>query len=424
MERKIMNELKKWKIDTYKKPLLLYGVTGSGKTYTCLDFGKKEYKNTVYFDCYKNLELSYVIDKNQTIEKLIRALSAISLETIFKEETLIIFDNVTDQVITLIKKLFTGTLEYHLIMLTNSNTFVKKHKNDLINYKKIDLVTFQEYLKYMGKEQLIDFIEDSFKNNKHMPFHTIALELYNDFVLTGGYPNAIINYKENNNYSLLNDVHDKNIKLLKYKLLGLNNLIDIKRSQEVYNNISLQLLKDNKKFQYGNIKPGARSKEYEKSINFMTENNILIKSTRLTALTIPFSKVKDDESFKLYYNDSGILFKKMNVSGNRLITNDKLLEILYENNIVSTLSNNGFNIYHYHSGGKAYIDIVIKTRTGKIILIEILNGEANTKSKSLSLSMKKYNLKLGIRFTNEDFKEKNNVKYIPYYAAFCITEDM
>ena len=424
MERKIMNELKKWKIDTYKKPLLLYGVTGSGKTYTCLDFGEKEYKNTVYFDCYKNLELSYVIDKNQTIEKLIRALSAISLETIFKEETLLIFDNVTDQVINSLKKLFTGTLQYHIVMLTNSNAFIKKHKNDLINYKKIDLVTFPEYLKYMGKEQLIDFIEDSFKNNKPMPFHTLALELYNDFVLTGGYPNAIINYKEHNNYSLLNDVHDKNIKLLKYKLLGLNNLIDIKRSQEVYNNISLQLLKDNKKFQYGNIKPGARSKEYEKSINFMTDNSMLIKSTRLTALTIPFSKVKDDESFKLYYNDSGILFKKMNVSGNRLITNDKLLAILYENNIVSTLANNGFNIYHYHSGGKAYIDIVIKTRTGKIIPIEVLNGETNTKSKSLSLSMKKYDLKLGIRFTSEDFKEKNNFKYVPYYAAFCITEDM
>ena len=69
MERKIMNDLKKWKIDTYKKPLLLYGVSGSGKTYTCLEFAKNEYKNVVYFDCYNNLELSYVIEKNQTIEK-------------------------------------------------------------------------------------------------------------------------------------------------------------------------------------------------------------------------------------------------------------------------------------------------------------------------------------------------------------------
>lgn len=424
MERKIINELLKWKVDPYKKSLLLYGISGSGKTYTTLKFGKTEYKNTIYFDCNENLELAYVIEKNQTIEKLIRALSAISLETIFKEDSLLIFDNVNDRVITAIKKLFTANIEYHIIMITNNANFVKKHKSDALSYKKMDLVTFPEYLKYVNKEQLIDFIKDSFKNNKPCPFHNMALELYNEYILTGGYPNAIINYKENESYSLLSDIHDKNIKLSKYKLLGLNNLIDIKRGQEVYNNISIQLLKDNKKFQYGAIKAGARSKEYEKSIEFMQNNNIIIKSTRIKELVRPLSKSKDEESFKLYYNNSGVLYKKMNVSGNRLMTNDKLLEILYENSIVSTLASNGFNIYHYHSGGKAYIDIVIQTRTGKILPIEIMHGEANAKSKSMTLSMKKYNLPLGIKFGGEEFKEKNNIKYLPYYAAFCITEDL
>lgn len=423
MERKITNELIKWKIDSYKRPLLLSGISGCGKTHTVLKFGKDEYKNIVYFDCNQNLELTYVIEKNTTKEKLIKALSAISLETILKDDTLIVFDNISDKVITSIKKLFTGE-DYHIIMITNDDKIVKKHKAEGINYKKMDLVTFPEYLKYVGKEQLVDFIEDSFKNNKSMPFHTLATELYNDFVLTGGYPNTITKYNKEQDYNMLGNTHDKNIKLIKYKLLKLDNLIDIKRGQEVYNNISIQLLKDNKKFQYGNIKPGARSKEYEKSIEFMQTNKMIIKSTRITALTSPLSKNKDEESFKLYYNDSGILYKKLNVSGNRLITNEKLLELLYENNIVQTLSNNGFNIYHYHSGGKAYIDIVIQTRTGKIIPIEILHGEDNTKSKSMTLSMKKYNLNLGIRFGNEDFKLKNNIKYIPYYAAFCIVESL
>lgn len=423
MERKITNELIKWKVDSYKRPLLLSGISGCGKTHTVLKFGKDEYKNTVYFDCFDNLELNYVIEKNTTKEKLIRALSAISLETILKEDTLIVFDNISEKVITSIKKLFTGE-DYHIIMITSDNQLVKKHKSDRINYKKMDLVTFPEYLKYIGKEQLVDFIEDSFKNNKSMPFHTLATELYNDFVLTGGYPNAILEYKQEEDYNMLGNTHDKNIKLMKYKLLKLDNLIDIKRSQEVYNNISIQLLKENKKFQYGNIKPGARSKEYEKSIDFMKNNNMIIKSTRITELTSPLSKAKDEESFKLYYNDSGILYKKLNVSGNRLLTNTKLLELLYENNIVKTLSNNGFNIYHYHSGGKAFIDIVIQTRTGKIIPIEILHGEDNAKSKSMTLSMKKYNLNLGIRFGSEDFKMKNNIKYIPYYAAFCIVESL
>lgn len=423
MERKIINELKKWKMDLYKKPLLLHGISGCGKTYAVLEFGKTEYKNTVYFDCQDNLELSYVIEKNITPEKLIRGLSAISLETIMKDDTLIIFDNVTEKIITAIKKQFTGN-DYHIVMTTSSPSLVKRHKAEGVNYKKMDLVSFPEYLKYVGKEQLIDFISDSFKNDKSMAFHSLAMELYNDFVLTGGYPDAIVNFVENGNHNLLSNVHDKNIKLMKYKLMGLDNLIDIKRGQEVYDNISIQLLKDNIKFQYGNIKAGARSKEYEKSIEYMENNSLIIKSTRVTALTMPLSKSKDEESFKLYYNDSGILFKKLNISSNRLVTNDKLLELLYENNVISTISNNGFNIYHYHSGGKAFIDIVIATRTGKLLPIEIVHGEDNSKSKSMTLSMKKYDINTGIRFYSGDFKTKNNIKYIPYYAAFCIMENM
>lgn len=423
MERKITNELKKWKMDIYKKPLLLNGISGCGKTYSVLDFGKSEYKNLVYFDCQDNLELSYVIDKNTTPDKLIRGLAAISLETIMKEDTLVIFDNVSEKIINAIKKQFT-TNDYHIVLITNNYSLAKKHKAEGVNYKKMDLVSFPEYLKFIGKEQMIDFITDSFKSNKPMAFHSLAMELYNDYVLTGGYPDAIVNYKEYSDHNILSNIHDKNIKLMKYKLIGLNNLIDIKRGQEVYDNISIQLLKDNKKFQYGNIKAGGRSKEYEKSIEFMENNNLIIKSTRVTALTSPLSKAKDEESFKLYYNDSGVLFKKLNISSNRLITNEKLLELLYENNIVSTLASNGFNIYHYHSGGKAFIDIIIQTRTGKILPIEIMHGEDNTKSKSMNLSMKKYNLNQGLRLSSSDFKIKNNIKYIPYYAAFCIVESL
>lgn len=423
MERKITSELKKWKMDIYKKPLLLAGISGCGKTYVALEFGKNEYKNTVYFDSQDNLELSYVIDKNTTPEKLIRGLSAISLETIMKEDTLIIFDNVTEKIITAIKKQF-PTNDYHIIMITNQNNLIKKHKAEGVTFKKMDLVSFPEYLKFVGKEQMIDFISDSFKNNKPMAFHSMATELFNEYVLIGGYPDAIINFKENGNYNILSNIHDRNIKLMKYKLMNLDNLIDIKRGQEVYDNISIQLLKDNKKFQYGNIKTGARSKEYEKTIKYMEENSLIIKSNRVTELTMPLSKVKDEESFKLYYNDSGILFKKLNISSNRLVTNQKLLELLYENNIVSTLTSNGFNIYHYHSGGKAFIDLVIQTRTGKLLPMEIVRGENNSKSKSMTLSMKKYNLNAGLRFYEGDFKTKNNIKYIPYYAAFCIVENM
>lgn len=422
MERKIISELIKWRADSLKKPLLLYGLPGCGKTYTILEFGRSEYKNIIYFDCLGNLELSYVFEKNTTLEKLIRGLSAISLETIFQEESLIVFDNVTEKVLKSIKKIFT-TNAYHIIAITDSEDFVQKNKGNEIIIKKMNLVNFAEYLKYIGKEQLVEFIEDSFKNNKPMPFHALAYECYNDFILTGGYPETIIKFNEEQNFNLLSSYHDKNLKQIKNRFFDLDNLIDIRRCSEIFDNISFQLLKDNKKFLYGLVKPNGRAKDYARAIDFLDKNHLIIKSKKVDRIESPLSKIKDDDSFKLYFCDSGLLYKKMNVSSNRLLTNDKLLHILYENNVVSTLSQNGFNIYYYHSDGKCELDLVIQTRTGKIIPIEMIS-ETNTKSKSLSLTMTKYDVPLAIRFTTGNFTNKKQVKYIPYYAAFCITESM
>ena len=423
MERKISDELLKWKVDSYRKPMLLYGISGCGKTYSALSFGNEEYKNTIYFDCNNNLELSYVFDKNTTVDKLIRGLSAISPESIFKGESLIIFDNVNEKILKSVLALF-ATGDYHIIMITNDFSFVSFCKGKSVVLKKMTLVTFFEYLKFAGKEQMIAFIEDSFKTDKSMPFHSLAMELYNDYVICGGYPVAICSYNENNSYNFLSSIHERNVILLKNKLFLLDNLIDIKRSSDIFNNVAIQLLKGNRKFVYGMVKSGARSKEYSRCLDFMENNNMVIKSVRLNEIVSPISKGKDQDNFKLYYNDSGILYKKMNVSGNRLLTNEKLMGILYENSIVTSLSNNGFNIYHYHSLGKAFLDLVIQTRTGKIIPIEIVSSLVNSKSKSLALTMKKYNLSFAIRFTSDNFKMKNGIKYVPYYASCCVNEGM
>ena len=422
MERKISDELLKWKVDGHKRPMMLYGISGCGKTYSALSFGKSEYKNTVYFDCNDNLELSYVFDKNSTLDKLIRGLSAISLETIFKDETLIIFDNVTEKVLKSVVNLFNNS-SYHVIMITDDFSMIDLCKGKNVVLKKMQLVTFFEYLKFIGKEQLIAFIEDSFKTNNPMPFHAMAMEFYNDYVICGGYPNAIAEYHLESSYNLLSSIHENNIVLLKNKLFSLDNLIDIKRSNEIFNSISIQLLKSNRKFLYGLVRSGARSKDYSRCLDYMESNNMVIKSIRLSEITSPISNGKDVESFKIYYNDTGILYKKMNVSGNRLLMNDKLMMILYENSIACSLVLNGFNIYHYHSDGKAYIDFVVQTRTGKIIPMEIISSD-NAKSKSLLLAIKKYNLSFAIRLTSGNFDMKNGIKYVPYYASCCINEGM
>ena len=141
-------------------------------------------------------------------------------------------------------------------------------------------------------------------------------------------------------------------------------------------------------------------------------------------IIIPGFKMKCANFFSRFLSTKKLAKITYNIHASRLLTNDRLLMTVYENNIIETLRNNGFNLYHYHSQGKSTIDLVIQTRTGKIVPIEMLDNSSSQKSKSLAIAMNKYNLSFAIRFTTENFKERKGIKYIPYYAAFCIKENL
>ena len=113
----------------------------------------------------------------------------------------------------------------------------------------------------------------------------------------------------------------------------------------------------------------------------------------------------------------------MHLSKMRLLTDESIKNILYENSVAQALSNCGYNLYYYESDGKAEVAFVIQTRAGQIIPIEIVNKNLS-KAKSLGLFMNKFNISDAIRFTDDNFSHKKGIKYIPIYAAFCLKDNL
>lgn len=280
---------------------------------------------------------------------------------------------------------------------------------------------FEEYLTAIDNAQLIDFIKSSFRNNKPMPFHSLALEYFDDFLMTGGMPEAVELSIKQRNKLLLNSVYDKIIDAYKKEISTLDNLIDITRSIEVLDSVPFQLQKPNKKFQYGLIKTGGRSKDYEKSINFLYNNGFVYRSNKISTVKSPLSSCKDVDNFKLYYNDTGLLFSRMYLNKNKFLSSNKARYTILENMIAITLMNEGYNLYYYQSEGKAEVNFVVQTRVGRVIPIEIVNKDMS-KAKSLTLFMNKFDIKEAIRITDDNFSFKKGVKYIPAYALFCLKD--
>ena len=368
-----------------------------------------------------NFQLISTLVKEKILSRVIDKLALLSCEDITKGETLIIFDNCDDIDVIRSMKIFNNSGYDVIIIGSNRDMINKVHMSDFY-YRQMMPLDFCEYLLNTERSQLVDFIKDSYVNGVPMPFHQMAMEAYDDYLMCGGFPEVVI--------AKLSGQGDLQIEAIKQKIINIykaecvkydDNNISFVRSNEVIDSMPFQLTKENKKFQYGMIKKGGRSKDYDGSINTLVTNGILNRSYRLNDIKSPLSSARDLESFKLYCNDVGLLYTMLHLNRNSFLGNDDIRRSLIENNVANTLINNGYNLYYHQSEGKAEISFVIQNRIGQVIPIDLVDTRL-TKAKALSLFLSRYGLVDGIRITEDNFSHKKGIKYIPVYATFCIKD--
>lgn len=422
MERKISLFFTKWKKDLIRKPLVVYGPRQIGKTFTILEFGKNEYKNVVYFNADNNKRLLDIFKQEKSPDKIIVNLSILSGETILPNDTLIVFDNLNSiDIVKGIKLFGGGNNPYHIIAITSRRENLNEFKGVELQFKSMYEMDFEEFLWARGEKQLAEIIRESFIKRRTCTFHQVALDLFYDYLRIGGLPEIVKAY--------LDGYSDSQIKALKQKTLDAyikeialsSNLIDIPRGIEVLSSVSFQLRKENKKFQYGLIGYGRRAKEYESSINYLVNNQIVARSYKIRNIKSPLSSCREEESFKLYMLDDGLLYSMLNVTKKEFETDENIRETLYENHIAKTLVESGYSLYYYQSQGKAEVNFVIQNRMGEIIPLEITT-KLMSKAKSLSVLMKKFTVKEGYRITENNFSTKKDIRYLPIYAIFCLND--
>lgn len=417
-----MRYFQKWKNDLIRKPLLVYGSKQIGKTFSVLEFGSENYKNIVYFNCNANTELLELFKKEKSPDKLILNLSLMSKETILKSDTLLVFDNINElEIVKGIKLLGSERRDYHIILITSRRENLNIFKGEELQFKGMSEMDFEEYLWAHEEHQLANFIRTSFEKHKTCPFHKVALDYFYEYLKTGGLPEVILKEKEGYNEIRLDAIKQKTLDAYKAEIALNPTLIDISRSMEVLRSIPDQLKKDNKKFQYGLLGRGRRAKEYEGSIQYLVNNQILYRSYKIKSVKSPLSSCREMESFKLYLPDDGLLYSMLHLSMKTLLADEKLKETLYENHIAKTLMEAGYALYYYQSDGKAEVNFVIQNRMGEVIPIEIAT-RSMSKAKSLSIFMKKFTVKQAYRITENNFSTKKEVRYLPIYAVFCLND--
>ncbi|MCI6203098.1 MAG: ATP-binding protein [Lachnospiraceae bacterium] len=430
MERKIINDLLKWKDSPYRKPLILKGVRQVGKTWILKEFGRRYYENTAYFNFDENEDYKQFFETTKDVSRILQNLTLASGEKILPGKTLIIFDEVQDcpKVINSMKYFCENAPEYHIacagsllgIALAKPSSFpVGK-----VDFMQIDPMTFSEFLVANGDENLAKYIEsvDTIEPIPDAFFHPLYEKLKMYYV-TGGMPEPVLMWTQNRDTEAMQHSLSGIIDAYERDFAKHPDTKEFPKISMVWKSIPSQLARENKKFIYKVVKPGARAREYEDALQWLVDARLVHKVYRSSAPGLPIAAYDDLSAFKIYLVDVGLLRRLSQLAptvfgeGNRLFTEFK--GALTENYVLQTLIPQ-FEVaprYWTQTNPPYEVDFLIQ-RENDIFPVEV-KSEANTTSRSLKKFKELFpdKVKLRIRFSLDNLKLDGDMLNIPLFMA-------
>lgn len=427
-EKKLIN----WKNSGMEKPLMVIGVRQIGKTYTIQKFIKENFEEYIYFNLEKEEYLREIFEKTIDSEKIMDEIELYIGKKIDISKTILFFDEVqVSEKFIVSLKYFCESKRPYKIICAGSLLGVKINRfNDSFPVGKIQMehmypMSFEEFLIALNKEMLLEKIKESYENMIPLPTfaHEEALLLYKRYLCVGGMPEAVKNFISNESDILK---YDSNIlsNIIDMYIADMNkyvkNSLETVKIEKVYKNIPVQLAKDKKTFKYNLIEANARKRMYEHPIEWLISSGMILSSNKIKKAEIPLKVYQDEEYFKLYLSDVGILVAMSEIRFNDLIL-DKPFSFrgaITENYVAQEFTANDISLYYWTYGRNAEVDFIIYNNDG-IIPVEVKSGD-NVRSTSLKFYINENKPKYSIRLSTRNFGFENNIKSIPLYAAFCI----
>lgn len=432
MKRKIYKDLLNWKENSIDIPLMIIGARQIGKTYIIKEFCKNEFDNYIYINLLDNPQIVDLFEQSIPTEEKFAKMQLIINEKIDLEKTIIFFDEIqlSEKLISNLKYFCESDKPFKIICAgsllgVKINRFHSSFPVGKVKMEYMYPMDFEEFLMATSRQELIDEIYKCY--NEIIPMtnalHEKLLNLYRLYLCVGGMPQAVQNIVDVNQNIF---DFDKNIvkNIIESYLNDMNQYIlnntEKSRIEAIYKSIPSQLGNVSNKFQYTKINSNSRSRDYETALQWLISSTMIYKCDLLKTIQIPPKAYADEEYFKLYISDVGLLTSLLEIQYNDILLDNNFLYKgnIAENYMAEQLVRNGVSLYYWKSNSDAEIDFILYNEDG-LIPIEVKASD-NITSKSLNSYIKKYNPKYAIRVSTKNFGFENNIKSIPLYAAFLI----
>lgn len=410
-------------------PLIVQGARQVGKTYSVLAFGREQFDSVLYFNFESSRELHRVFERDLSPHRILRELSVLAGEKVMEGRSLIFFDEIQacSEALTSLKYFAEEAPEYMIIAAGSLLGVAINMTDSSYPVGKVTTITmypldFEEFLWAIGQKRAAGIIRESFSTFSSCSLHETFMDYYRTYLFTGGMPRVVKEYVETHDLMIaeeakrgINDAYIADMARYAGKA-------ETVRIISVFNSLTAQLAKENRKFQYKVIKSGARIAEYGSAVDWLKASGIVIACQKITEGHFPLSAYTDPGSFKLYHSDTGLLSAMAGLTERSLasgiLTGSGFTGALAENYVAKTLKTSGYTLYYWESKGKAEVDFVIQTEE-HVIPVEVKASD-NVRSRSLQEFVKRYSPPFSYRVSGKNFGNENNIRSVPLYALFCV----
>jgi len=441
MNRSVYCEIEQWADNPRRKPLVLMGARQVGKTWLMDCFAHEHYpRSTVRVNFMRETSLCRAIGESDLRPvELIRLIQTQTGKTIQPGTTLLILDEIQEcpRALTALK-FFREDLPELSVMAAGSLLGLSFGRKDEDGSKpsfpvgmvdRIDVapMTFGEFLEASNRSGLVQALRTPDWDAVSCFADDYCREL-KSYLIVGGMPEAVETWVRTRSYaavrrvqgSILADYDDDFKKHAPSELLPKIRLL--------WNNIPAQLAKENKKFVYTALKPGARAREYETALQWLEDAGMIHQLFRTCPPRLPLRAYRDLGAFKLYCHDVGLLgvlsalSPKIVLEGNELFTNFK--GAMTEQFVLQELMAKGLVVgYWTPDAGMAEVDFVIQGDDG-VYPLEVKSA-TNVKAKSLGVYLKSNHPPFAIKSSLKEWSGRGVVHSLPIYAlGECIRREL
>ena len=434
LKRKIDSFLSDWYAGR-RLPLIVKGPRQVGKTASIREFASANYKNVVEINFITEPKYRRLLDYGYAAQDVVNALTRINGALTFKPgETLVFFDEVQKfPDVTTALKFFAEDGRFDVIC---SGSLLGVHYQEIasnsVGYKsevEMRSMDFEEFLWAQGHgDGLVDEMLSAMCETK--PLAEVTFEsvrrMFLDYCTLGGMPDVVRGYVERRGsfegaYARQREIlSDYRGDVRKYAA-GL----DQTRILNVFDHIPVQLARENRKFQISKVAHGARFRDYRGCVEWLVDAGVVNPCYCLLQPELPIRGNYDDQKFKLYMGDTGLLTAMLDDDSQEDLRVNRNLGIykgaLYENIVAEAFAKGGLDLCYWRRDDSPLEEEFFVRCGGDLVPVEVKAGNSRSKSLRELIDSPKYpEVRWGIKLADANIGFANNVLTLPWFCAFLV----